>query len=83
MLTERTKRRQHGLEPVDRMPKLEDQRALRNSYLAEDADWINFDTVVSTLPGQIAIAPGYLEKEWEENGRRYFHYTMDAPIQNF
>jgi aminopeptidase N len=35
------------------------------------------------VPGQVAIAPGYLEEEWEENGRRYFHYRMDAPIQNF
>src|SRR5262249_41707252 len=24
--------------------------------------------------------PGYLQKEWVENGRRYFHYKMDAPI---
>ena len=31
-------------------------------------------------PDQIAIAPGYLQKEWVENGRRYFHYKMDAPI---
>ena len=31
---------------------------------------------------QIAIAPGYLQKEWVENGRRYFHYKMDAPILN-
>jgi len=83
MLTERQKRRQHGLEPVDRMPKLEDKRALRNSYLRTDSDWITFETIVSTVPGQTAIAPGYLEKEWEESGRRYFHYKMDAPIQNF
>ena len=83
MLTDRKIRRRHGLEPVDRMPKLEDQRALRNSYIGEDADWINFETVVSTVPSQIAIAPGYLEKEWQENGRRFFHYKMDAPIQNF
>ena len=83
MLTERQERREHGLEPVDRMPKLEDERALRNSYLRADSDWINFETVVSTVQGQTAIAPGYLEKEWEEDGRRYFNYKMDAPIQNF
>jgi ABC-type transport system involved in multi-copper enzyme maturation permease subunit len=83
MLTSRQERRQHGLDPVDRMPKLEDERALRNSYLRADSDWINFETVVSTVPGQTAIAPGYLEKEWEEDGRRYFRYKMDAPIQNF
>jgi ABC-type transport system involved in multi-copper enzyme maturation permease subunit len=83
MLTDRKTRREHGLEPVDRLPKLEDERARRNSYLRSDSDWISFETIVSTVADQIAIAPGYLEKEWEENGRRYFHYRMDAPIQNF
>ena len=37
----------------------------------------------STEPDQIAIAPGYLQREWTEDGRRYFHYKMDAPILNF
>ena len=83
MLTDRQERREHGLEAVDRMPKLEDKRALRNSYLRPDSDWINFETVVSTTPGQTVIAPGYLEKEWQENDRQYFHYKMDTPIQNF
>src|SRR5690606_32032692 len=32
---------------------------------------------------QIAIAPGYLQREWVENGRKYFHYKMDKPILNF
>src|SRR5581483_10091889 len=28
-------------------------------------------------------APGYLIKEYEKDGRRYFHYKMDCPILNF
>jgi ABC-2 type transport system permease protein len=83
MMTDRKTRREHDLEPVDRMPKLEDERAAKNSYFRSDSDWINFETVVSTVSDQIAIAPGYLEKEWEENNRRYFHYKMDTPIQHF
>ncbi|MCP4047729.1 MAG: ABC transporter permease subunit [Gammaproteobacteria bacterium] len=83
LLSDRQERREHGLEPVDRMPKLEDERARRDSYLRPDSDWIKFETVVSTVPGQIVIAPGYLEKEWQEDDRLYFHYKMDAPIQNF
>ena len=83
MMTDRKTRREHGLEPVDRMPKLEDERAAKNSYLRSDSDWIKFETIVSTVSDQLAIAPGYLEKEWQENDRRYFHYKMDAPIQNF
>ena len=36
-------------------------------------------TTVSTVADQIALAPGYLDKEWTERatGRRYFHYKMD------
>ncbi len=83
MLTDRQKRRQHDLEPVDRLPNLDDERAKRNSYLRPDSDWIKFESIVSTVPDQIAIAPGYLEREWVEDGRRYFKYKMDAPIQNF
>ena len=59
------------------------RKAPANNYLASDADWINFDAVVSTSPDQIAIAPGTLEREWIDQGRRYFHYKMDKPILNF
>src|SRR5690606_36161497 len=38
---------------------------------------------VSTSEDQIAVAPGYLQREWNEGGRRYFRYEMDAPILNF
>jgi aminopeptidase N len=38
---------------------------------------------MSTDKGQIAIAPGYLVKQWEEGDRVYFHYKMDAPMCNF
>src|SRR5271168_4974342 len=38
---------------------------------------------ISTTPDQIALAPGYLEKEWTANGRRYFHYRMDRPTLDF
>ena len=34
--------------------------------------------VLSTEPDQIAVAPGYIQKEWEENGRKYYHYKMDV-----
>jgi hypothetical protein len=82
-LVDRNKRRKHGLTPVPRMASVDDLFARRNTYISTDADWINFETTVSTIPSQIAIAPGYLEREWEEGGRRYFHYRMDAPILNF
>jgi hypothetical protein len=82
-LVDRNKRRKHGLPPVPRMAEVDDAFARRNTYVSSDADWINFETTVSTSLGQIAIAPGYLQREWEAGGRRYFHYKMDAPILNF
>ena len=82
-LVDRTKRRKHGLPPVRRMARVDDQFARRDTYVSSDADWINFEATVSTSLDQIAIAPGYLQREWQEEGRRYFHYKMDVPMLNF
>mgnify|MGYP005749831589 CR=1 FL=1 len=76
-------RKEHGLDPKPRMADVNDAEARKNTYISNEADWITFEAIVSTVPDQIAIAPGYLQKEWTENGRRYFHYKMDAPILNF
>ena len=82
-LVDPSKRKKYGLPPVERLPKLEDEKARINNALSMEADWLDFETTVSTTPDQIAIAPGYLQKEWVANGRRYFHYKMDAPILSF
>ena len=37
---------------------------------------VRFKATVSTAPDQIAIAPGHLEREWTEKGRRYFLYDL-------
>ncbi len=84
-LTEKNDRKKQGLKEKDRMPALErncDEHC-RNTYLSNNSDWVNVDTVISTSPNQIAIAPGSLEKEWTENGRRYFHYQLDHFSLNF
>ncbi len=82
-LIDRNDRRKYGLGPVPRMAKIDDQAARDNSLLCCDADWVSFETTVSTDPDQIALAPGYLESQWTGNGRRYFHYKMDKPILDF
>lgn len=88
-ITDRNDRRKYGLKgEALRMPKLGDEKARANTYISNDADWISFDTTVSTAADQIAIAPGYLQKEWTANGRHYFHYTMtqdgkDQPMLPF
>ena len=76
-------RRKHGLPPKERMAPVDDLHARRNTYISSDADWIDFEATVCTDPDQLAIAPGYLEREFEREGRRCFEYKMDAPILNF
>src|SRR4029078_1368003 len=79
-LTDDSTRHKHGLDKVKRLPKLDDVAARNINAAATDADWITFEGTVSTSPDQIAVMPGYLQKEWTENGRRYFEYRVDAPI---
>jgi ABC-2 type transport system permease protein len=81
-ILDRNERRKRGLGDVPRAAKLEDESA-RGSMGFADADWINFETVVSTSADQTALAPGYLQKEWTKGERRYFHYKMDRPMLPF
>lgn len=76
-------RKKEGLAPKARMPSIDDESARANGYLTNYADWIDFKATVSTAPDQIAIAPGYLVREYQENGRRVFDYAMDKPMANF
>jgi ABC-type transport system involved in multi-copper enzyme maturation permease subunit len=85
-LEDRNERRARGLGEPQRMPPLDDVAARRSNYWklwGFDADLIAFDTTVSTSADQTAVAPGRLEKTWEQDGRRYFHYVMDRPILPF
>jgi ABC-type transport system involved in multi-copper enzyme maturation permease subunit len=76
-------RRKYKL-PLQRrgLPRTDSLGLSRQSFLA-DAAAATFEATVSTDPDQIAMAPGYLQREWRENGRRYFQYRMDTPIDNF
>lgn len=76
-------RKKYGLPHRNRMAPPTDPKALRNNYISHDADWIRFEATVSTDMDQLAIAPGYLTKQWEKDGRKYYHYQMDKEILNF
>ncbi|NNF13301.1 MAG: hypothetical protein HKN72_08765 [Gemmatimonadetes bacterium] len=76
-------RRKYDLPPKDRLPDLDDPEARRNSQFSVDSDLVDFGVTVATAPDQIAVAPGYLQDEWMEDGRRWFRYEMDRPIANF
>ena len=82
-LTDNKTRKKFGLPPNNLKPHPSDSTALGNTYISKDSDWIDFEATVSTSEDQIAIAPGYLQKEWVKDGRKYFHYKMDSKILNF
>lgn len=75
-------RKKYGLPEVALKSHPSDPTALGTNNLTRDADWIDFEATVSTSKDQIAIAPGYLQKEWIEDDRRYFHYKMDQKMLN-
>ncbi|PIV50608.1 MAG: hypothetical protein COS19_03785, partial [Flavobacteriaceae bacterium CG02_land_8_20_14_3_00_34_13] len=63
------------------MKKPSDSTALNNHYQAFDSDLIDFEAIVSTSENQTAISTGFLQKQWQENGRNYFHYKANKPIK--
>ncbi|MBV1860794.1 MAG: ABC transporter permease, partial [Nannocystaceae bacterium] len=81
-LSDEDERRKRGLPEKARMLPVDDMAGRANTYVSREADWIDFEATVSTSADQIALAPGYLTKEWTEGDRRFFHYEMDAPILN-
>ncbi|MBP7623429.1 MAG: ABC transporter permease, partial [Xanthomonadales bacterium] len=65
-IQDRNERRERGLGDPRRMPKLE-TAARTESYLSDDSDWLDFKSTVCTSPDQIAMAPGYLQREWSDH----------------
>ncbi len=82
-LQDRHKRRKFDLEPLKRANDLEDERFYNESFFGKGVGFMEFEATISTSEDQFAIAPGYLQSEKVENGRRHYHYKMDAPIVNF
>jgi ABC-2 type transport system permease protein len=72
------RRREEKLGDLEEMASRGDPvQSLYNVFM-KDSDWISYHTVVSTSANQIAIAPGYLERKWQEKGRNYFEYDMGS-----
>ncbi|HZW87551.1 MAG TPA: hypothetical protein VFF12_00610, partial [Myxococcaceae bacterium] len=76
-------RRKHGLGPRERALDLDDPAAPAHNYISHDADRIDFEATVSTSADQRVVAPGALEREWVDGGRRYFHFVENRPIFHY
>ena len=83
-LDEPVRRKEEKLGDLEEMAPPGDPYYSHLCLFTPDSEWVTFRTTVSTSSDQIAIAPGYLKREWTESGRRYFEYTMgDRRINNF
>jgi ABC-type transport system involved in multi-copper enzyme maturation permease subunit len=76
-------RKKVGLKPRPLVAPIDSVAAYQHSAFTREGTWIKFSATVRTAPDQIALAPGYLQSETTENGRRVFRYVMDAPMADF
>ena len=72
------RRREEHLGALEDLPPRGDLKASRTNFFTDTSDWITYHAIVSTSAGQLAIAPGYLTKSWDDNGRHFFEYDMGS-----
>ncbi len=72
------RRREQHLGKLEEMAHRGDPSESRVNLFTANSDWITYHTVVSTPDDQIAIAPGYLQKDWHRDGRHFFEYSMGS-----
>ena len=72
------RRREQKLGTLEEMASRGDAVHSRINLFTPTSDWITYHTVVSTSGDQIAIAPGYLQRAWEQNGHRFYEYSMGS-----
>jgi hypothetical protein len=70
------RRREEKLGPLEDMAPRGDPVQSRLNLFTPNSDWITFHAIVSTSADQIAIAPGYLQRDWRKDGRHYYEYSM-------
>ena len=78
-ISDNAQRSKFGLGPAPRLPRLGDPDYL-NIYGAGVGSRSNFKVIFSTSVDQIAVTSGILQREWYDQGRRYFEYKTDQPI---
>jgi ABC-type transport system involved in multi-copper enzyme maturation permease subunit len=72
------RRREEHLGELENMAHRGDPVQSRVNLFTPNSDWITYHSIVSTSPDQIAIAPGYLQRTWQKDGRAFFEYDMGS-----
>ena len=76
------RRKEEKLPDQELLPQRGDPTGTVTNLFTPHSDWISYRTTVSTSDNdsegkpQTAISPGYLTRDWHENGRHYFTYDM-------
>ena len=70
------RRKEEKLGPLTDLPDRGDPWGGDTNIFTTDSDWTSFKTVVSTPDDQIAMSPGYLQRDWHQNGRHFYAYDM-------
>ena len=70
------RRREEKLPLLEEMAPRGDAEYSRVNLFTANSDWVTYHAIVSTSADQIAIAPGYLQRAWDQNGRHYYEYSM-------
>jgi ABC-2 type transport system permease protein len=73
------RRREEHLPLLEEMAHRGDPaHSVNNVFFRGESDWVTYHTVVSTSSDQIAIAPGYLQRQWQADGRNFYEYSMGS-----
>ncbi|HET6181050.1 MAG TPA: M1 family aminopeptidase [Candidatus Sulfotelmatobacter sp.] len=73
------RRREQHLPLLEEMAHRGDAlHSVNNVFFRGESDWVTYHTVVSTSSDQVAVAPGYLQREWQAKGRHFFEYSMGS-----
>jgi ABC-2 type transport system permease protein len=72
------RRREEQLGELENMAQRGDPVQSRVNLFTPNSDWITYHSLVSTSSDQIAIAPGYLQRAWQQDGRAFFEYDMGS-----
>jgi ABC-2 type transport system permease protein len=72
------RRREEHLPALEEMAHRGDPAHSLNNIFPIESDWITYHTVVSTSGDQMALAPGYLQRQWQANGRNFYEYSMGS-----
>jgi len=78
------RRHEEGLGPLEEMPDRGDSYGMNTNLFSPGSNFITYHSIVSTSHDQVALSPGYLVRNWQQDGRNYFEYSMGSTrIQNF